>query len=145
MSAASATIFFAQGGENDRRQWADPFKGPHLVDKAADVRERLSRGDAETLISGAVRDADTKVEAAARDLVQISGAMRKIFGGAGVDRCDRGAEKDVLGSERQRRALRHVAEPARDVDAGETAPLDLARDVEGLKPPPRHGDEADCG
>jgi len=28
---------------------------------------------------------------------------------------------------------------------GETAPLDLARDVEGLTPPPRHRDEADRG
>ena len=92
-----------------------------------------------------MRDADAKAEAAARDLVQIGGAMRKILGGAGVDRRDRGAERDMLRGERQRRALRHIAEPARDVDAGETAALDLARYVEGLTPPPRHGDEADRG
>src|SRR5437899_897930 len=86
----------------------------NFFDKGADVREGPARDDPETLVSGAVRDPDAKAEAAARDFVQVGGAVREIPGGADIDRRDRGAEREIFGGERQRRALRHIAEPARD-------------------------------
>ncbi len=90
---------------------------------------------------GRMRDADAEAEAAAGDLVDIGGAVREILDRAGIDRRDRGGERDALGCQRQRRALRHVAEDARHVEPGKAAPLGLARDVERDAPPPGHGDE----
>jgi len=71
--------------------------------------------------------------------------VREILDRAGIDRRNRGAKGDALGGERQSRALRHVAESARHVNAGKAAPLDFAREVECLTPPPWHGNEADGG
>jgi len=92
----------------------------------------------------AVRDADAKAEAAAGDLVDIGRTGRKFLRRLSVDRRDCRAEPDPLGGQRQTRALRHVAVAARHIDAGETAPLDLASKVQGLAPAPGHGNETYC-
>jgi hypothetical protein len=65
----------------------------------------------------------------------------ELLGRPGVNRRDRGGKRDALGSECQAHALRHVAVLARDGDPGKTAPLDLARDVEGGPPLPWCRDE----
>ena len=71
--------------------------------------------------------------------------MGEILDRAGIDRRDRGGERDALGGERQRRALRHVAEDARHVEPGKAAPLGLLRDIERDPPPSGHGDEGEGG
>src|SRR6516162_1993234 len=135
----------AQCGKHDRRQDTDAVIGFELLDKGARVGERLAGGDAEPLMRGAMRDSDAEAKAPARDLVDIGGTRREFLGRLGIDRRDRRAKPDPLSGPRQARALRHVAVPARHVDAGKAAPLDLAGDVEGPAPPSRHGDEADRG
>src|SRR5581483_827281 len=50
----------------------------------------------------------------------------------------------ALGDVRQRLAERHVGEHAWRIDAGEAAPLDLARRLQRHPPPTGHGHEADC-
>ena len=133
----------AQCGEHDRRQCADAVIGFDLFDKGAGIGERLSHGDAEPLMHRAMGDADAKAKPPARDLVDIGRTRREFFGRLRIDWRDRGAERDPFGSECQACALRHVAEPARHIDARKAAPLDLARDIERSPPPPRHGNEAD--
>src|SRR5438128_2291090 len=93
----------------------------------------------------AVGDPNPKAETSARNLVDVGGACCEFLRRLGIDRRDRGAEGDPLGCQRQTRALRHVAVPARRINAGKPAPLDLTRDVERLTPPAGHGDEADRG
>ena len=89
----------------------------------------------------AVRDADAEAEAPAGDLVDIGGTGREFLGRLGIDRRDRGAEADPLSGQRQPCALGHVAVAARHVDTRETAPLNLAGEIEGLATPPGDGDE----
>jgi hypothetical protein len=92
-----------------------------------------------------VRDADAKAKTATRDLMDIRGCLREILDGAGIDRRDAGAENHPLGGEGQRRALRHVGKLARHVEAREPAALGFARDIQGLAPPPRHGNQSEGG
>src|SRR5262245_33089719 len=98
-------------------------------------------GLTETLVGRAVRNPDAEAKAPGRHLVQICRALCEILDRAGVDWRDRSTERYPLGGECQSGLLRHVAKPARDIDAGKTAPLELTRDVERLPPPSRNGDE----
>jgi hypothetical protein len=59
--------------------------------------------------------------------MDVGGGLREILGNPAIDRRDRRREADALRRQRQRHALRHVAEDARHVDAEEAAPLNLAR------------------
>ena len=89
-----------------------------------------------------VRDADAEPEAAVRELVDIGGAVGKILDRAGIDRRDRGTEDDPVRAQSQRRALRHVAEDARHIEAAEAASLRLAGEIEGQAAASGNGDEA---
>jgi hypothetical protein len=71
--------------------------------------------------------------------------LREILDRAGVDRGDARADQHPLGGKGQCRTLRDVAKAARHVDAGEAAALRLARDLQGLPPPPWHGNESKRG
>ena len=133
----------AQRGEHDRRQRADPFIGFELINKGAGIGQRLAGRDAESLMHRAVRYPDAETKAPARNLVNVSGAHREFFRRLGIDRGYRSAERDPFRSQCQPRALRYIAVPARHIDAGKAAPLDLAGDVEGLAAPSWYSDEAD--
>ena len=135
----------AERREDDRREFADIVVGPVFGDEGADVAERLPGRDAHANVARPMRDPDAELEPAARDLVDIGRAVREFLARLGIDRRDRGGERDLLGGERQRRALRHVAEDARHIEPGKAAPLGFARDIEGDMPPPRHGDQAQGG
>src|SRR5262249_35567854 len=135
----------AQRRKDNWRQAADAVIGSDPFDKAADIGERLAGGDAQPPGSGAGGGPDAASEASARNLVQIGRLLCQILAPACINRRDRGAEGDALRGERQTRALRYIAEPARDIDAGEAAPVHLSRDIESLPAPPWHGDEADRG
>jgi hypothetical protein len=76
-------------------------------------------------------DTDAEAEAAARDLVHEGGALREVQHGAGIDRRDRGAERDAVGAPAHRLTLRHVAVHAGRVDTSVPTAFDVAGDFEG--------------
>src|SRR5215472_15238913 len=90
-------------------------------------------------------DADAEMEPAAGYLVNVGSLMGKFFGRLRIDRRDRCSEGDTLCGKRQTQALDHVAELARDGDAGKAALLDLACDVEGPAPMTWLRDEIEGG
>src|SRR5689334_1634129 len=92
-----------------------------------------------------VRHPDPEAEPAARNLMNIRGAVGKILDRAGVDRRDRGGEFDALGGQRQRGALRHIAEDARHIETRKAATLGLLCDIERDPPPSGHGDKGEGG
>src|SRR5271169_2490211 len=71
-----------------------------------------------------------ELKAPTRHFVQVGRHLRKLVDCLRIDRRDRGGEGNALGRERQAEALRHVAVLARNRDAGEAAPLDLASEIE---------------
>ena len=80
-----------------------------------------------------------------RCLVHEGGALSEVADRARVDRRDGGGEGDALGDMAQRLAQRHVGEHAGRIDAGETALLDRASDLQRGAPPSGHGHQADGG
>src|SRR5215472_7099689 len=90
-------------------------------------------------------DADAEMEPAAGYLVNVGSLVGKFFGRLRIDRRDRGGEGDTLCGKRQAEALCHVAELARDGDAGKAALLDLASDIKGGAPLTRLRDEIEGG
>ncbi len=134
-----------QRGDDDRRKLADPFHRAQLLDEGARVAERLADRHAHALMARRVRHADAEAEAAAGDLVHERGTLREVQHRARVDRRDGGAERDALGVPGHRLALRHVAEHAGRVDAGEAASLDVAREVDGQAAAAGDGNEGDGG
>ena len=131
ISPASATIFWRSAAMMIGGNSPTPSTARSLSTKRARVAERLADGNAHALVARRMGHADAEAEAPAGDLVHERGTLREVQHGARIDRRDGGAERDALGVPRHRLALRHVAVHAGRVDAGEAAPLDVARDVDG--------------
>jgi hypothetical protein len=57
------------------------FVGFELRDKGADIGERLPGRHPDPDMGGPVRDADAEMKPAARELVDVGGAMRELLDG----------------------------------------------------------------
>ena len=98
----------AQGRQDHRRPRTGVAVRAVFLDKGAGVGERLSRRHPDAHMRRPVRDPDAELESPSGDFVDIGRGVGELLGSLGIDRRDRGGERDALGRKGEPDALRHV-------------------------------------